>query len=160
MTPRFEKAYNALVKGFFEGTLAKETCVACAVGNIIADAQGGVIRKNKSFFDCSTDNSFWARVFMTDGAIQRINIDNKTEQEQIFNLTGYEYGDLAKVEFAFERNTQISYDEYCDFSEKEILEDQYNGLCAVVDVLLSLDNIEEQPTYKAKFREHKTLQPC
>lgn len=36
---RFDKATDALYEAFFNGTLAKGTCTACAIGNIICRAQ-------------------------------------------------------------------------------------------------------------------------
>jgi hypothetical protein len=50
MTQRFEKAYNALYNAFMNGTLAKGTCAACAVGNIVADAMGAKIKIDEDSF--------------------------------------------------------------------------------------------------------------
>jgi hypothetical protein len=40
MTQRFKNAIDALVYAFFNDTLAKGTCAACAVGNIVAHGWG------------------------------------------------------------------------------------------------------------------------
>lgn len=60
MTERFQKAYDALVNAFFDGTLAKGTCKACAVGNIVGAACGATIKYNKRYgeFSSDKDNSF------------------------------------------------------------------------------------------------------
>jgi len=167
MTPRFEKAYNALVKAFFEGTLAKGTCVACAVGNIVADAQGGVVdfSDRSALPHCSSDNGFWQPLFSTDGGHQErrtnIIITENTYSKLSRNLealTNYSEDEMAQIEYAFETNTSIYFLNYGAISEHVILEDQYRGLCAVVDVMLKLDGIEPDPKYAAKFREHKSLQ--
>lgn len=159
MTPRFEKAYNALVNAFFNGTLAKGTCTACAVGNIVADAQEGIIKlEEDGLYSCSTTNRFWSYLFMTgyDGT-QSNNIDKLPSSSlELYRLTGYKAEELAKVEFAFETNTKIDYDRYCRYDEQSILEDQYKGLCAVVDVLLELDNLTNDG-HKEKFRTHPKL---
>ena len=164
MTPRFEKAYNALVKAFFEGTLAKGDCSACAVGNIVADAQGGCIDFFLGQAYCNTDNWFWSKLFMTIGGNQVINHPFYDQEKglalTIETLTGYTYLEMAKVEKAFEQNTHIDIEDYSKYTFLDILEDQYRGLCAVVDVMLKLDGIEPDPKYAAKFREHKSLQPA
>lgn len=167
-TARFDKAYNALVQAFFNGTLAKGTCTACAVGNIVADAQGGEIKKVRNGFRCTTPNGFWGDVFHTQShsilwGLFRINSQCVEEDAtvrdmaKIETLTGYTADEMAQIEYAFERNTLIKYSRYNKKREQSILEDQYNGLCAVVDVMLKLDGIADNG-HKAKFREHKSLQ--
>src|SRR5688572_25109377 len=37
---RFTKAYDSLITAFYDGTLAKCTCLACACGNILLSALG------------------------------------------------------------------------------------------------------------------------
>jgi hypothetical protein len=168
MTPRFEKAYNALVKGFFEGTLAKGTCAACAVGNIVADAQGGVISKIKEPIHphCSTKNDFWRHLFCSDAGSQDKRWSKLSNSQynklatRLKKLTGYSEAEMAHIEFTFETNTRIHHYDYYMRDEQDILEDQYRGLSAVVNVMLKLDSIEPDPKYAAKFREHKSLQPA
>lgn len=161
MTERFKKAYDSLVRAFFEGTLAKGTCMACACGNIVADACGVFITKEE--FD------------------EHIKMVNKgsplydfPKYAEVFNLwidgttmcngpgvpkTGYTEEEFRKIEIAFEYNTKIVFSSYSHYDEQEILEDQYNGLCAVVDVLIKLDKCKEDGTeLKKKFREHPKLQ--
>lgn len=166
MTPRFEKAYNALVKAFFEGTLAKGDCAACAVGNIVADALESpvVLLVGLSMAACEKDNSFWKTLFMTDHGRQELRWTRTGDEERrahlLYSLTGYTEREMAAIEFAFETSTTIRLSDYLCKGEQAILEDQYRGLCAVVDVMLKLDGIEHDPKYAAKFREHKSLQPA
>jgi hypothetical protein len=76
MTQRFEKAYNALYNAFMNDTLAKGTCIACAVGNIVADAMGAKVYKQKELgiilFRCDYVNFWWNDLFFTTQCGQRI----------------------------------------------------------------------------------------
>lgn len=161
MTPRFEKAYNALYNAFMNDTLAKGTCIACAVGNIVADAMGAKVYSQQDDssikFRCSNNNYWWNDLFFTTQCGQRIikiSENNKVKQlrKKILNLTGYTWRELAKVENAFEKNTIISFDEYNFYTPEQIMEDQFNGLMAVMDVLIELDNVKEGDKYKNNFR--------
>jgi len=163
MTERFEKAYNALLKAYFKGTLAKGICTACAVGNIVCDAMDGEIIYQPMYntFERNVDNSFWWRLFYTPiGSTKQINTikDKPGLAEHIKKLTNYSAEELAKVEYAFETNTKITHKNYCQWSEQEVLEDQFNGLSAVVDVLIKLDNLENaDKKYNKAFRQHPKL---
>lgn len=162
MTQRFEKAYNALLNAFMNDTLAKDTCAACAVGNIIADAMGGEVipRKDEKGgidYNCTVNNLWWSAVFITSGSGQSIYTTKqkpytKGYRKRMFILTGYKWNELAQVEKAFEENTEISFARYWNHTEKEIMEDQFNGLMAVMDVLIKLDDIAEGKKYKDAFK--------
>lgn len=182
MTERFRKAYDSLVRAYFEGTLAKGTCVACAVGNIIADATGGtIIMQDANDPYCTTKNDFWNVLFASengrqfthdveDGKITHnytninvlipgISVENITKsQKRLFELTGYSAKEMAQIEWAFEENTKLNWYMYPIYQEEVVLEDQYNGLSAVVDVMMDLDHMEIDPKYNTKFREHPKLQ--
>ena len=76
--------------------------------------------------------------------------------------TGYSPAEILLIENAFETNTQL-FAEDKDCSHSEILQDQFNGLMAVVDVLLELDNIQapeskEYFKYTNEFKPVKELQ--
>lgn len=164
MTQRFEKAYNALYNAFMNDTLAKGTCTACAVGNIVADAMGAEVYSqeddmNSITFHCSNDNHWWQKMFVTDShgqTITKISEDSKVKQlrKNILNLTGYTWRELAKVEKAFEENTEILFNDYLESTPQQIMEDQFNGLMAVMDVLIKLDEVKEGNSYKETFK-HK-----
>lgn len=176
MTRRFEKAYNALTRAFFDGTLAKNTCMACACGNIIFDAIGKPVTR-KDFEDeqrylnnnktdapipykISRAISLWAdkrrlRFLDCDGERE---YEAKNEFAGKINEAGYTTDEFAIIETAFEKNTRIDAIAYMQTTEEAILEDQYNGLCAVVDVLMKLDNESlGGEMLKQKFREHPKL---
>ena len=168
MTKRFEKAFNALSRSYIEGTLAKGVCTACAVGNIVADAQGGKIRSiimpvtGEIRFTCSTMNEFWSKLFITSTTNilgirfrkQKSTDPSVSDAEYLEKLTGYTADEMAQVEYAFECNTKIKSDKYHKKDELTILKDQYNGLCAVVDLLLSFDD-EVDTEFKLKLKHPK-----
>ena len=163
MTQRFEKAYNALYNAFMNDTLAKGTCKACAVGNIVADAMGAIVYSQEDMnsirFHCSNDNYWWGEMFVTYSDGQRItkiseNSEVKKLRKKILNLTGYTWRELAKVEKAFEENTEIPFEKYNHYTPEQIMEDQFNGLMAVMDVLIKLDEVKEGNSYKETFK-HK-----
>ena len=160
MTKRFEKAYNALLKAFMDDTLAKGTCTACAVGNIVADAMGTkVVRVSPSYFVCNRNNNFWSDLFVTDAFFNKQKIYNEKSSRakyikaRLKKLTGYSWKELAKIEHVFETNTKVSKGFYPLIDEKEIMEDQFNGLMAVLDVMIELDEIKEGKQYKDAFKK-------
>jgi hypothetical protein len=178
MTERFRKAYDSLIRAFFEGTLGKYTCVACACGNIIADALGDPVtpekfkeilwyvesgyynaesssRATKASNLCRLAHHRWSkkRIYASSG-FKALKL-----YEKEVNAAGYTGEEFAEIENAFENSTHILTSSYCKYTEQQILEDQYNGLVAVVDVLIKLDEAKEDPDeLKKKFREHPKLQ--
>lgn len=150
-TERFNRAYNALIRAYFEGTLAKGTCAACAVGNICADAIG--VKLIPGDFANYGDNAQWMWLFHF-----RPSIENMNRAILLISRTGYSVEEITVIESAFEFGASIAYMRYDEFGEQQILEDQFNGLSAVVDVLCELDNVEN--TDKAlnnEFRNHPKL---
>ena len=176
MTTRFKNAYDALYKAFINGTLAKGSCSACAIGNIVSAAQKGTIEIINNEVFSSTRSHFWSKIFVTenkskapkmlffikDTVEQTINQGKLDDSEIIFlsgelkRLTGYSANELAKVEYVFETASKIHYRQYPKCSERKILNDQFNGLMAVVDVLLELDNMKDEG-YKESFKAHPKL---
>jgi hypothetical protein len=154
-TERFNRAYDALVKAFFEGTLAKGDCAACAVGNMINASRPFTSEERERL---QYHEAGWVTVFCTING-HRKEYNPKAylgEAKSQIDATGYTPKELAKVEHVFE-TTCIYNHNYARISEQEILEDQFNGLCAVVDVLLKLDGISPDEKYNARFREHPKL---
>lgn len=160
---RFERAYNALINAYHNDTLAKGTCTACAVGNIVADAQGLQIITTKlvtsNAYLYKVDNTIlqWGLMFTTCGNIQRNNIKSYPGQAKLLKkLTGYSAEELALLEYAFEINTKINFLTYYTHSEQSILEDQFNGLEAVVNIMLQLENMVNT-NHIDKLRKHPKL---
>jgi hypothetical protein len=166
MTQRFEKAYNALYNAFMNDSLAKGSCSACAVGNIVAAAQGDKVFQTKTnqfgfrHFECSGNNSWWSYLFVTsDGAQERFKYgDNyglfplEDYEIKLTELTGYTVDQMAEIEFVFETSTKIPYTEYDYHNQQEIMEDQFAGLMAVMDVLIKFDEITNGDIYKNNFK--------
>ena len=165
-TERFDKAYKALYNAFMNGTLAKWDCAACACGNIIAAANNLILTSEelKSRSDCSISISeidYNSQIGVKIEKLWKSNfssIDLKTNDNYLFkvNSAGYTGLEFSRIEIAFETNTKIRSFDYYLFTENEILNDQYNGLIAVMDVLIELDNIENI-TEKESFKNHPNL---
>jgi hypothetical protein len=134
---------DRLVKAFFNENLVPKDCQKCAVGNIVG-------------------SSIWGQIFSTDDGKQFFfekGVDTPphvyTRAENLIKSTGYSVEEMARIEYAFEVNTnyhklhlrekKITRDEY--------IQDQFNGLCAVVDVLCAMENIENSQYYKEVLRE-------
>ena len=154
---RFERAYEALYNAWNNGTLAKGICTACAVGNIVAAGIGATV---DSLLNCNKDNDYWSNLFCTDEGGQTIRDTTYVSENNLDMLaerlekdTGYTEKELAEVEYAFETNTEIKYKDYFKRTQEEIEMDQYNGLMAVMDVLIQLDKVKEGNTYKETFKE-------
>lgn len=160
----FEHSVAVLVKAFFDGTLAKGLCAACAVGNLVAAGQGGTITRTLPFvrhndrdvtFCCDTKNQYWGSLFTTADGEQQFCSDYLRNSEVRANIraTGYATRDLMRIEYAFETHTDICATAYHRHSEEEILDDQYRGLMAVLDVLFDIHEVEDaaRPTATDRF---------
>jgi hypothetical protein len=158
---RFNNAVAALVKGFFNETLAKGTCTACAVGNIVAHSNNIKIVEDEFMFDVEQDEigitSSWSNIFCSEfnftlGEIkQNVYPENYQGISKIsVDSTGYTWQELALIEIAFEKATKIIWTGYCFKNKKEVLEDQYNGLMAVIDVLCEIEGVPSKE-YKNMF---------
>jgi len=79
---------------------------------------------------------------------------NKEVKENI-DATKFTWQELAAIEHAFERNTNIRVNSYDFSSPEEIRADQIRGLEAVVKVMLTFDecteNVQEVFTNKAEL---------
>ena len=143
MKTRFKNAIDKLVYAFFNDELRKGSCKACAVGNIC---------------DGKED---WMYVFMTGTCgmqeIKECNYKNYLvlgsliyKPKIVIDETGYYWKELARVEKAFELNTKIRGSRYHNHTKQEIMQDQYNGLMAVVDVLCDIEGYNSKE-YKKMF---------
>lgn len=146
MTTRFKNAIDALVYAFFNDTLGKEHCAACAVGNIVAWSHG---YKKKTISDaCQIPGT----VYSSDDWEHAVWRNSEGEEElMVISKTGYSGLELYKIEEAFEGATLIGALRYRKHSKSEIMQDQYNGLMAVLDVLCEIEGIEDTAEYKELF---------
>ncbi|GGB78708.1 hypothetical protein [Dyadobacter sediminis] len=155
MTKRFKDSVDALVYAFFHDLLAKGNCSACAVGSMVAWGAGERNRKDLDpvcIYDLVT-NDMWAEAFSTTNGIQARDLKKEKEWhiKYCIQATGYNADQLAKVEYAFETNTTIQYVDYGFHSKEEIMQDQFNGLCAVLDVLCEIEKIPDSGSYKKQL---------
>lgn len=115
MTKRFKNAYNALVRAYYNNTLVYSDCEACAVGNIIAEAN------NYKLFQYQTRLFGLKRFMWKDkngnnirykwtNAIKigegKIMPDPDPSAIEELLSTGYSPEDLATVEYMFSYMTQ------------------------------------------------------
>lgn len=155
MTERVKKAIDIFLDALNNGTLAKGTCEACAVGNLVAYGKGGQIFKHPFDGDltCTVNNMNWGYLFSTSNGIQ--NTYPKQIHESAINediaATDFTLEELMQIEYAFETNTKILHYYYIESSPEAIRQDQINGLAAVVKVMLSFDTketVEDSEVYE------------
>lgn len=150
MTNRIEKAIDIFLDAVNNGTLAKGTCAACAVGNLVAHGMNGTILKRKSkfgdydIFESDVENTDWSIAFITSAGKQDIHGWSFNDPSVLLNVeaTDFTVLELAQIEFAFETNTEITYDEYHLATAEEIRADQIKGLEAVVNVMMKFDDVK------------------
>ena len=129
-TERFDRAVKKLYTAFHEGTLNAGNCKHCAVGNIIGHGNwwgGSGLR------------------YIELGKPARKKIDLCDGDP---NKSGYSLEELAKIEYLFIIGHAKNYSSYLYGLDKE---DQFNGLCAVVEYLAELDGIPNPMDYTKLF---------
>lgn len=139
----FKDTTATLVEAFFDGTLKKGDCQACAVGNICGQRPD------------------WASVFVTIYGHQSFELGAyRGTAKEVIDDTGYSPTQLARIEAAFESNTDIHYRDYENDYRSAVIEDQFSGLMAVMDVLFDIHDVEveEQSDYRQQFKEHPQLE--
>ncbi|MDQ6481615.1 hypothetical protein [Dyadobacter sp. LHD-138] len=146
MTTRFKNAVDSLVSDFFKDELTKGSCSKCALGRIVAHSFN-----QNNITDVPVD--FWKEAFVTSERIQTVNIKYFDHEFLLKTVesTQYSIEEMMRIEYAFESNTQISWDLMANKSSNEILKDRYNGLMAVVEILCEIDGIENATDFKQMF---------
>ena len=129
-TERFDRAVKKLYTAFHEGTLNAFDCKHCAVGNIvgtdnwdghIAERRDGMLVEIWSYDECIINLPIWCE------------------------YSGYE---LFQVEKLFLKAHMGRYDDADQSINKE---QQFKGLCAVVEYLAELDGIPNPMDYTKLF---------
>jgi len=155
---KFNHTVNVLLKTYLNDTLERSNCYACAVGNIIADANGIKFRKAKdkmslgrsvgwlgerSIYEedhltASMQSCNWMAVIP--GQLE-VNVDYYYGlRKTLIDNSGYTPEQLAAIERAFEAAPLgINKDE-----------DMFNGLMAVVDVLAEIHEIDLETVKETK----------
>lgn len=108
LTPRFRNAYNALTKAYFNNTLKYSECSACAVGNIVAEANGIEVCRSNSPYSLmfhwrkngkrADTSAVWTRNIKFGTGIYESNCP---ESEAMLKSTGYSGETMAVVEQIF-----------------------------------------------------------
>ncbi len=117
MTERIEKAIDIFLDALNKGTLAKGTCTACAVGNLVAHGMGiNITPTNLSNgeldfeIDSPINNGSWGKLFITNfDGYQNKHFENLNDPDvqTCIRATDFTWQELAKIENTFERNTSI-----------------------------------------------------
>lgn len=128
-TERFERAVSKLYNAFHENRLNAMDCKACAVGNI-----------------CDNSDE-WAHygIFYVNGwgeIESHKNCEVLRKSTKTIQKTGYSPLELQQVEKIFLNSLR---------EDLEVKQQQYNGLCAVVEYLAQLDNIPNPMDYSKLF---------
>jgi len=124
-TERFENAVMKLYNAFHSNKLNANHCQMCAVGNIC---------DNKSEWEYAGD-------FYT-GYYKIASIEDEIYGEELISKTGYSPNELVEVERLFMKA--------CEYKEGS-KDQQFKGLCAVVEYLAKLDNIPNPMDYTKLF---------
>lgn len=124
-TERFEKAIRTLYTAFHNETLNYGSCSACAVGNMLGHSswRGGSGMHYIAF----------------KGGLRKIRLNGK-------NNSGYSLEELSEVERLFILAHKKSY-----ANDENLKEEQFNGVCAVIEYLSKLDGIPNPMDYTKLF---------
>ena len=127
----FTKTYNTLVTAWEKGDLKHGDCTGCAVGNICTGERywpfAFTTRQRATFHDQQ-----WKREGFPESTFEHFAVYQIGE-------TGYKIAELAKVEHAFEIAIARDYENLRHTSEG-----QYIGLCAVMEILWEIHEVEDQ----------------
>lgn len=149
---RFNDAIDSLVQGFMDGTLAKGSCHACAVGNMVAKRSAINITRCKD-----TGSLCWQGCvpqwysYIYENPEYRIDRMTNYLGMKECTTTGYSVKELRRIESAFEGATKIPERLYKKKGKKAVMADQYAGLMAVLDVLMDIEGIEEDKSVVSRF---------
>lgn len=136
----YKRTCDILFDAYFNDTLRHNNCMACAVGNIVAANMGYVY---------NTDNRdqflVWKNCIRWGWNIIVWSLGEKSDElgdEQV-KSTGYSPFELREIEKAFERcNGGVSTEDK-----------MFNGLCAVIEVLNKIHEVEED-NQTERFSNH------
>lgn len=150
----FNHTVNVLVKAYLKGTLEHGNCFACAVGNLVTDANNCTFTRGRGFgLTWKNGHPHWL-----DGVKfgQIKDSDNLEAAKKQAESTGYTLEEIAKIECAFEYGYPV------DFSSPSPKSyDGYLGLMRVVDVLADIHGIslEQKSEAKAMFVKENPIEP-
>lgn len=182
MTKRIQKAIDIFLDALNKGTLAKGTCAACAVGNLVADGLKSDIALEidkeygvgyYTFIPTDSKSQLWGNVFFTPELGKQVNRPKENveaicgegaydEAMETLAKTDFTIEELMKIEYVFEKSTFIHFTEYHHHTKDEVFKDQIRGLEAVVALMMTFDEVKEDVkevfTDKAVNNFNKQLQ--
>lgn len=134
----YQKSIDALVQAYFNDTLVHTNCMACAVGNLVAHANGAVVkRRNEQLVQWETDNEI---IFNMSDVPQNLRWWNGVLSSRDPTIsdgygTGYTLKELSQIESAFEDRGTGSRDRNWEMFE---------SLMRVVSVLDRIHEVEDE----------------
>jgi hypothetical protein len=152
MKTTFEQTISILIKAYFDNTLFSGYCEACAIGNLVAHANNYKILKiNDSVMWDNGTYTFqakWGDVFKTTSrGKQYIDLQHfKGQARKEIISTGYTLEELVKIEYVFEKAYNKT-----NFLFWKKVDRMFNALCAVVDVLADIHQIENNVRQSTKL---------
>lgn len=148
MTERIQKAIDVFLDSLNNGTLVAGNCSACAVGNLIADAfgmeyylHGSVVCYDRIVPINEKSPTVWTKFFIN-GKMEDCGTDpsEKKAMDIICKQTGFTLQELAAIERTFESSCSLK---GRDHNPIELRESQIKGLAAVVELMMTFDNVQE-----------------
>lgn len=136
----FYHSVNVLQKAYFNGTLEHQNCYACAVGNLVAAGMG------IGFEACDQDSiashtvvwegregkyyTYKQNSYLPNSPTWFNEIRSRVNESSQYKFTGYERRECFQIEETFESAE-------CD-------PDGFEGLCAVVDLLMQIHEFDKE----------------
>jgi hypothetical protein len=159
MKHTFDGDVAVLVQAYMNNTLQSANCSACAVGNLLAHANGlkyervndvdilGIANLDLRIAGgCHLDFIKWYK--------HRSESGMRVKNTPYIEASGYSIEDLDSIEHAFETATHEGVPTSLDYDElvARVNTDEaiFRGLMAVVDVLADIYNVDLEVTEKAK----------
>lgn len=140
----YHKTVDALLDAYNAGELAHSNCECCAVGNICKEASKLTNINNAMWGNLFYTNSYGTQImpeFLTDDSEQLKKW--REDAKKLIEATGYSMIELMRIEYAFETSIQKTPEGQTHWLYKERLkEGQFIGLCAVLDVLKDIHEVE------------------
>ena len=147
----YNKTVDILYNAYFNDTLECGNCYACAVGNLVAAANGYKMIK--------TEHSKWGIQWegheypFTNGwggiALWTNKKHYSKEGLRQIESTGYSTREVVLIEQAFEHIENYSFTTSID-------EYMFNGLCNVLEALKKIHDIPDNSPEVTRFRQHYT----
>ncbi len=147
---RFNRTVKALTDAFFNDTLIALDPCGCAVGNMVAAAQGIKLQRFGSWSVMGVNGDFpnnneWYNA-VNNGEVDYSELYKNPETIQQIEATGYNPEELALIEDAFMMGVLKDEKMYTGSMDQN-----FDGLMAVVEVLCEIEGVEDPEPTKQLF---------